>query len=129
VYGYDSEFRVQESARHPYARHLEAHTMGWRGNASTSARASSRVTPASLITENAASALSVAVGSHRNLSMRPSRSSGAYSVLRSFPVTMMGTRASRSPSRHVSPVEVLGVRCSSGRQPWFDNAQRLNKYL
>jgi hypothetical protein len=41
-------------------------------------------------------------GAHMNLSMRPSRRSGAYNVLRSLPVIMIGTRRNSLSSLHSS---------------------------
>mmetsp|Transcript_11808 Transcript_11808/g.49756 ORF Transcript_11808/g.49756 Transcript_11808/m.49756 type:complete len:241 (-) Transcript_11808:310-1032(-) len=75
-----------------------------RGCARTMASASSCVSvattslssPAAAKVAASISAFSSTVGSQKNLSMRPSRSSGAYTRPRSFPVTTIGTRGHRA---------------------------------
>ena len=78
---------------------------GWLGNVSTKATQSSFDNPSSLIIAYNTSASSSRVGSHIHKSMRPSRVNGAYNLEKSFPVTMMGTRAfvDLKSLRHTAP--------------------------
>mmetsp|Transcript_26280 Transcript_26280/g.89874 ORF Transcript_26280/g.89874 Transcript_26280/m.89874 type:complete len:229 (-) Transcript_26280:431-1117(-) len=89
------------------ARSAPKKSSGWLACASSSLPTSSAVNPSSSSTVSTMFRRSSRLGSHLNLHMRPSRSSGAYSEERSFAVTMMGTRRTTSSSRHSSPTLTL----------------------